>query len=305
GPGTSGAITDPDDISAMAGFLLLSNEFDVRGISIACTSRKEVAAAPDQARWANDYLGAAYRADVKHLNARIGGYPEEITFVQSSIKGIRFSESEDYTRLDAFPTIQALRDELVRTEGVLHVLCWGPTSEAAVVVKHCISTGRSELLAKMRIIAHWTNSPLHNAGGADNVANRNFDRAACDYLKGQAQKGVVKYYECGAIGQHGIVSGAPTGNAYYDQFKRSRLGRIFVEGKYQHGKVDWSDAATYMVLLGTYGVGLKDLSADGTNSAAREQKNEEAFKAHSKRLHDELLRRSNAAAGDAGESQAR
>jgi hypothetical protein len=36
-----GTVNDPDDISAMAGYLLMGNEFDTRGIVVASTHRKE------------------------------------------------------------------------------------------------------------------------------------------------------------------------------------------------------------------------------------------------------------------------
>lgn len=295
GPGRSGTITDPDDISAMAGFLLFANAFDVRGISISCTSRKEIASAPDQAEWANRYLGAAYSKDVKNLNATLGGYPESIQFIQSSIKGARFNENEEYANLDSFPSVKALLTDLEASQQELFILCWGPTSEAAILVKHCLSARKAHLLKRIRIIAHWTNSYLHNAGEVDKVANCNFDKPACAFIKKQAKVGVVKYYECGAIGQAGIVNGAPAGDDYFQQFRKSHLGTIFLEGKFEHGKVDWSDAATYVVLLGTFGVTLDHLTHDGISSAAIEQRNEAALQASSKKLHEELLRRSDAA----------
>lgn len=35
-----GTINDPDDISAMAGYLLMANNFDTRGIVVASTHRE-------------------------------------------------------------------------------------------------------------------------------------------------------------------------------------------------------------------------------------------------------------------------
>jgi len=82
---------------------------------------------------------------------------------------------------------------------------------------------------------------------------------------------------------------------YFDQFKKSNLGKIFAEGKFAHNSVDPSDSATYWVLLGNWGVSLNDIASNGTNLMEVEQKNEDQFKLFSKNIHNELLRRSNAA----------
>jgi hypothetical protein len=299
-----GTVNDPDDISAMAGYLLLANEFDTRGIVVASTHRPEHATTPDQAAWADRFIGEAYRAEVANLNANFGGgFPADITFTQSSIKASaeRYDPKKTYASLDAYPTVRALFDEVARepADGLINVLCWGSLTEPAILVNHCLATGRADLLKKLRFIAHWTNSPLHQGTpeNPEHVANCREDARACAYLKSMAAAGRIDYRECGAIGQHGIVGGAPRGADYYEAFKVSRLGRIFAEGKFVNGNVDHSDSATYWVLLGTMGVTLDDIPADGTNTAAREQANEDKFRAKARDLHEELLRRARAAAG--------
>ncbi len=299
-----GTVNDPDDISAMAGYLLLANEFDTRAVIVASTHRPEHATTPDQAAWADRFIGDAYRAEVANLNANLGGgFPADITFTQSSIKesAERYDPARTYASLDAYPTVRSLFDEAAREPagGLINVLIWGSTTEPAILVNHCLATGRADLLKKLRFIAHWTNSPLHQ-GTPDNpehVANCREDAAACAFLKQTAAAGRIDYRECGAIGQHGIVGGAPRGAEYYEAFKVSRLGRIFAEGKFVNGNVDHSDSATYWVLLGTMGVTLADIPADGTNTAAREQANEDKFRAQARALHEELLRRARAADG--------
>ena len=89
-----------------------------------------------------------------------------------------------------------------------------------------------------------------------------------------------------------IVTNSQKGVEYFDQFKKSNLGKIFAEGKFVFNSVDHSDAATYWVLLDNWGVGLKDIASNGTNQMELEQKNEESFKIFSKSIHNELLRRS-------------
>lgn len=301
GGNDKGTVNDPDDISAMAGYLLLFNEFDTRGIVVASTHRRQHKTSGDQALWANNYFGAAYRQALPHLNQAIGGFPADVSFVQSCIKesGELFSSNKDYPDLAKYPTVRALLDLARKETNQINVLCWGSLTEPAILVKHCLATGHVDVLKRLRFVAHWTDSPLHQGSPEhpENVANCREDASACAYMKQRALAGIIAFYECGAIGQHGIVSGSPKGTEYFNQFKVSPLGKIFVEGKFAHNSVDHSDAATYWTLLGNWGVSLADIAANGTNSPEIERRNESKFKAHSKRIHDELLRRAKAAAG--------
>jgi hypothetical protein len=303
-PGTNhmGTINDPDDISAMAGYLLFANMFDTRGIVVASTHRSEHRNTPDQAEWANQFIGNAYRADVPNLNKHIGGFPEDIFFVQSSIKETaeHYDPDRIYITLDDYPTVKLLYDELVMSDEVINVLVWGSLTEPAILVNYLRAHDRKDLLTKIRIITHWTNSWFRQGTteNPEHVANCREDAKACHYMKMAALDGHITYYETSAIGQHGIVSGAPTDKAYFDLFRASKLGTMFVEGKFVRGNVDWSDAATYLVLLGDWGVSLNDINSNGTNPPEVEQANEAAFRFWSPRVHDELLRRSNAAANN-------
>jgi hypothetical protein len=294
----NGSVNDPDDVSAMAGYLLMANEFQTLGIVVSSTHRHEHRNSPDQAKWADDFIGAAYRAEVDARNEAIGGYPENLPFTQSCIKSNaeQFDPKESYESLKDYSTVQSLFDAAVaESDGqVINVLCWGSLTEPAILVKHCLTQGQGDILKKLRFIAHWTNSSLHqgSAEHPENVANCREDAEACSYLKSMAAAGEIVYHECGAIGQHGIVSGGPKGNEYFDQFKSSRLGKIFAEGKFVYSGVDHSDAATYWVLLGKHGVELSDIPSDGTIPPSVELRNEKAFESSSKQIHDELLRRS-------------
>ena len=292
-------VNDPDDISAMAGYLLMVNMFDTKGIVVSSTHRREHKSSRNQAEWANTLFGEAYKRDVINLNKNIGGFPESIEFVQSCIKesAEKYNSSTAYKSLENYKTVALLKDEVEKSSEIINVLCWGSLTEPAILVNYCIANKRFDLLKKLRFIAHWTNSSLHQGTPEDpaKVANCNEDRAACEFLKEQALNGIINYYECGAIGQHSIVSGSPKGEDYYNQFKKSNLGKIFSEGKFVQNSVDHSDAATYWVLLGNWGVGLEDISSNGTNLPEVEKKNEEQFKMFSKNIHDELLRRSRAA----------
>ncbi|MEM6470751.1 MAG: family 43 glycosylhydrolase [Planctomycetota bacterium] len=299
----AGTINDPDDVSAMASYLLMANEFETLGIVVSSTHRSEHRETPNQADWAKSFLGDAYQRDFVGLDKQFGGYPESFRWIQSSIKETaeKFSKSKRYRLLKNYRSVALLLEELKQLpEGEqINVLCWGSLTEPAVLVAHCIATNQTSLLRRFRLIAHWTNSPLHQGSREhpENVANCREDSNACSYLKRLARAGTIEYYECGAIGQHGIVSGSPKGKDYFDEFRSSRLGTIFVEGKFVFRGVDHSDSATYWTLLGRWGVGLDDLAADGTNSVELEKKNETTFRKHSKQIHGELLKRSQAAAG--------
>jgi hypothetical protein len=289
-------VNDPDDISAMAGYLLMANEFKTMRIIVASTHRSEHKLSANQADWANGFFGKAYKKTVKKLNQQIGGYPKKIKFTESCIKSNaeKFEAGKPYKSLTNYSTVQSLYNLLLKEKDTIHVLCWGTVTEPAILVNYCIGVGRTDLLKKIKFIAHWTNSPLHQGTPEhpEHVANCREDAAACAYMKEQALKGVIQYYELGAIGQHGIVSGAPKGEEYYNQFKSSALGKIFAEGKFVQNCVDHSDAATYWVLLQKWGVSLADVKSDGTNTATIEKVNEEKFKQWSKAIHNELLKRS-------------
>ncbi|MGQ1891332.1 nucleoside hydrolase-like domain-containing protein [Thermophagus sp. OGC60D27] len=294
-----GTINDPDDVSAMAGYFLLSNMFETKGIVVASTHRDAHKDTPNQKDWFNAVMVSAYKKDLPQLNQNIGGFPETFNVMQSCIKerGERFDPDKDYSSLDEYNTVEELLAEVKAGGDVLNVLCWGSLTEPAILVKHCIDSGQEELLYNVRFIAHWTNSPLHQgtAEHPEDVANCREDAAACAYLKRMALNGFIEYYECGAIGQHGIVSGSPKGEQYYNPFKESHLGKLFVEGKFVHGSVDHSDAATYWVLLGQWGVTLNHLLSNGKNYPEIEKRNKKLFEDWSERIHNELLRRSEAA----------
>jgi hypothetical protein len=294
-----GTVNDPDDISAMAGYLLMMNEFNTLGIVVASTHRKEHKTSGNQADWANSFFGKAYKQDRKQLQKNLKGYPKKVEFMESCIKvsAERFDNSKSYADLSNYNTVEALLKVAAKEKDIINVLCWGSLTEPAILVKHCIETGKADVLKKLRFIAHWTNSPLRQGTPEQpwKVANCNEDINACNYLKEQAFDGEIVYYELGAIGQHGIVSGAQKGAEFYNQYKSSALGKIFAEGKFAHNGVDDSDSATYWTLLGNWGVSLNDVSPNGTNSAEIERANEKKFFDSSKSIREELLRRSKAA----------
>ncbi|WP_109831042.1 nucleoside hydrolase-like domain-containing protein [Reichenbachiella versicolor] len=293
-------INDPDDISAIASYLLMSNLFDTRAIVMASTVHAWNKETSDQGIWASEFFGKAYSSDLPNLKKHIGGYQSDFRFIESSIKGQgnNFDPKEDVNLKD-YPSILALYKEVKKSKEIINVLCWGPLTEQALFVKYCLDQNKHNVLSKVRFISHWSSSNYHTGTMENPELTHNCvgDPIACDYMKVQALNGLIKFYECGAIGQFGIVENAQKGSDYYDQFKASHLGKIFAEGKFKKERVDDSDCATYWVLIGDYGVSLDDLAGNGLNMPEVEKRNEEAFASHAELIRHEILRRSNAAAG--------
>ncbi|WP_158293176.1 family 43 glycosylhydrolase [Tamlana fucoidanivorans] len=293
-------INDPDDISAVASYLLMSNMFNTRGVVIGSTTHPWNKNTIDQKKWAEETYASAYSKDLKNLNKYIGGYQTTIRFLESSIKGmgVSFSPTKNYI-LKNYPSILSLFKEVDQSKETINVLCYGPLTEQAIFVSYCLNNNRFDILKKTRFISHWTSSNFHvgSIKNPEHTHNCFADPIACEYMKNKAKNGNIEFYECGGIGQYGLVEGGPKGKEYYSLFKDSNLGKIFAEGKFTKNRVDDSDAATYWALLGNYGVSLKDIASNGVNFPEVEERNEKAFALHAKQMRDELLRRSNAAAG--------
>lgn len=297
-------LTDPDDISAIASYLLMSNHFDTRAIVVGSGFGASMNFVPDQKQWADDLFLKAYLADLPQLNQRVGGYQKTIPFLESFLRKnpVKYDPENTYVSLDSYSTVKELFEEVEQTDSTINVLCWGTLTEPAIFVRHCMTTGRVDLLKKIRFVSHWTNSYFHvgTMDRPENVHNAFNDGDSAAYIKKMALEGWISFFECAAIGQAGIVEGGPQGRAFFDEFNVSRLGSVFVEGKFsKHLKtVDDSDSATYWTLLGNWGVSLHDIASDGSNSPEVEKANEAAFAENSIRMRSELLRRARAASRD-------
>ncbi|MDC0584708.1 family 43 glycosylhydrolase [Bacteroidales bacterium] len=293
-------INDPDDISAVASYILMSNMFDTRAIIIGSTTHPWNKDTDDMKKWAEETYGKAYAADLPNLNKYIGGYQKEFRFMESSIKGcgINFSSQKSYS-LNDYPSILALYKEVEKSKDIVNILCYGPLTEQAIFVSYCIKNNKQDLLDKVRFISHWTNSNYHvgTLKNPEHTHNCFADGIACEYMKQRALNGKIEFYECGGIGQYGIVEAGPKGTEFFNLFYESNLGKIFREGKFNKKRVDDSDCATYWSLLGNWGVSLNDMASNGRNTPEVEKQNEEAFARNAHAMRNELLRRSNAAAG--------
>lgn len=288
---------DPDDICALAALLLQANRFDIHAVVYASNTRLGLA---DPTPFVQETFAAAYEHDWPHLEQTFGGYQRHIPFKLSSInrdgKPRKFSPQEDYRDLTRLDTVRELVD-LASREPV-YVLNWGPLTESAMAVKHCLTTGNLTALANLTIISHWTMSFI--AQGSPEtpyaVANCRDDADACAYLH-QVATGLpkVSFIEVGSVGQTGIVNG--TANyARNEEFMASRLGQIFITSKFYHGKPDFSDGATYWLLSEGYGPGMAHYRRDGSLDQATEEAARNAFLADGHAIMDNLLLRSNAAA---------
>lgn len=288
---------DPDDICTLAALLLQANRFHIETVVYASNHRRGLG--PDTDFVANMFA-AAYAEDQPHLNAALGGYQPDIHFVRSSLRRMdpteRFNPEHDYRDLSDLPTVQALVD--YATENPVYVLLWGPTTEGAIAVQHCLTTNNEAALENMTFIAHWTRSYIAQGTpeAPHKVANCNDDAVACQWLHDMAQRDrSVKYVETGSTGQTGIVNGS-AGYPHFADFQRSRLGQVFIHGKFYHGKPDQSDGATFYALIDELGATLADFTTDGTFSQAREENIRDKFLADGHAILDDLRTRSSAAA---------
>jgi hypothetical protein len=118
------------------------------------------------------------------LKQRSNTFPDKIPFVQSFIKesAERFIEDNLFDSLAKYSTVKSLFDAAsqVGDDEIINVLCWGSLTEPAILVAHYLATNNESLLKKMRFIAHWIDSSLHqgNPEHPERVANCQEDAAA-------------------------------------------------------------------------------------------------------------------------------
>ena len=289
--------TDPDDICSMASLFLSANRFNIKNIVISANKQKNL---KNPMPFFNDVLLAAYYHDLPFLNKEIGGFPEKIPVEQSVCtrgeKVIQFNEFESYADLSELGTVKKLIDDAGR--GKIYVLSWGSLSEPAMAVKHCLETGNEKALKNMVFVSHWTKSMV--AQGTEEtpfeVTNCQADRNACAYLHRVAfENPLVTFIEIGSTGQTGMIGGISS-FPYREEFEKSRLGQIFVRSKFYNGKPDQSDASTFWLLTGEFGVKINDYPQDGTLTLEQEKQMIEKFSSGADKIVLDLLRRSNAAA---------
>jgi hypothetical protein len=286
---------DPDDITTLASLLLYANMFNIESIVVGSNTR---AGLKDPMPFVEDVFLEAYYHDVKYLNQKLGGYPEQINIQPSSLVGesTRFDPNKDYSDLSGLETVRQLVKAAEKRK--IYVLNWGPLTESAMAVKHCLDTGNDKALRNMFFISHWTKSSVSQGTPEQpfNVANCNDDRPACNYMHEIAYANdQVRFIEVGCIGQTGLVNGSG-GYRNYEAFENSRLGQIFLRSKFYFGKPDYSDGATHFILDGRFGLTKDDYPHDGTLTIELEKKLVEKSRAIAHDIIDELLARSNVAA---------
>jgi hypothetical protein len=286
---------DPDDITTLASLLLYANKFNIESIVYASNTRVGL---NDPTPFVNEMFVEAYNHDVKYLNQKLGGYPETINFQPSSLwkKSYRFSPDKNYADLTGFETVEQLIR--VAEKKKIYVLSWGPLTESAIAVKHCLDTKNEKALANMFFISHWTKSSVSQGTPEQpfNVANCNDDKKACNFMHEVALANEnIRFVEVGCIGQTGLVNGSARFDNY-EAFENSRLGQIFYRSKFYSEKPDYSDGSTHFILDGSFGLTLDDYPHDGTLSIELEQKLVEKGDAIAPEIIAELLKRSDVAA---------
>lgn len=284
---------DPDDICSLAALLLQANRFDIAGIVFSSTNRKGL---KDATPFVESTFAAAYAMARKPLNKELGGFQKSIPFFRSSLyqggDPVKFDPTKNYSNLDEFPTVEKLIQ--LAAKKPVYVLNWGPTTESAIAVKHCLDSGKIDALDNITIISHWTKSWIAQGTPEQpfKVANCRDDGLACSYLHETAKiHPSVKFIELGSVGQTGVVNGSSKYPDFHD-FQTSALGQIFVHSKFYHGKPDQSDGSTFWLLTEAFGPTLKTYQHDGTLDQKTEEKARDLFLKNGHAIQDDLLNRS-------------
>ncbi|MEM9986522.1 MAG: nucleoside hydrolase-like domain-containing protein, partial [Bacteroidota bacterium] len=292
---------DPDDICSMASLLLTADQFDIRGIVVASTTRENL---QDPMPFIKEVFVAAYEHDWPFLTANGARYQAKLPFMSSSLtqggRSLQFDPEKNYADLGDLVTVNQLV-QLAEKEPV-YVLSWGPLTESAMAVKHCLDAGKEEALKNLFFISHWTKSSVAQGSPSApfEVANCKDDRAACDYLHQVAARDKrVRFIELGCVGQKGLVSGITVGVSNQMEALLShntRLGQIFTRSKWYFNKPDFSDASTHWLLFShfrskasdSWSLSLDDYPHDGSLAQAEEEELVEKFKTHAWRISSEL-----------------
>jgi hypothetical protein len=314
--------SDPDDHVAMAMYLMMANKFNTKKIVLGSSTSKNE---KQSDVLFNESFGKAYQSDLTCLNANIGGYPTELSVIESSLTAttspVSYVSSPD-NKYDSYnnllPSVKLLVDELKKPEytpeNPLYVLVWGPMTEIAMVTKHLIRNNETAALNRLFVVSHWTSSFLNQVDTPCSAfpsnqtqfkpANCNQNCEACAYMHNEAKKtgAPFKFVDLGSVGQEGVVNGSSSfftggnggvGGPQYVNFQKSKLGDLFVKSKFGWGKPDGSDCATFLAVLGTYGVKLSDYNNNGVLTKTHEENAAAKFKTAAPGLMQDLTNISN------------
>ncbi|AWB66328.1 hypothetical protein C2869_07725 [Saccharobesus litoralis] len=290
--------TDPDDIVSLASFLLNADRFNIVSVVVGSTNRINL---QNPMPFVEQTFVNAYRSDIKRLQQQFPNAQSEINFQWSSLtqktNPHQFNPKRDYSDLSEFNTVKQLIN--FAKNNPVAVLSWGPITEPAIAIKHLLDTGDHKTLSNITVISHWTKSQL-SQGSVEQpfkVANCWDDYPACDYMHQIALKEPnVKFIEVGSAGQKGLVNGS-VNFEQMEQFENSRLGQLFLRGKFYYGKPDQSDAATHWLLTNLYPVNTQTYPNDGSLSIDQERDNVKRFYDAAPAMMQDLAQRNNAAAG--------
>lgn len=320
------ANSDPDDQVAMAMYLMMANRFNTKAIILGSTTRN---LSRNTLNLFQQSHGNAYEAALPCWNETYGGYPSlaDLNVKWSSLTDrtghLSFDNSpaDKYDNFADLPqTVKDLVNELKKSEysreNPLYVLVWGPMTEIAMATKHMIRNNMTAALSRLYVVSHWTSSFLNQTGTPCNAfpsdqiqfkpANCNQNCEACAYMHNEAKKAGAdfRFVDVGSVGQSGIVNGSGSffngGNngvngPQYQQFQKSGMGDVFVKSKFGFGKPDGSDCATFITILGEYGVKLSDFNDNGVLTEADETYARNKYLQSAPTLMQDLLDISNAA----------
>ncbi|MCG8697199.1 MAG: DUF1593 domain-containing protein [Bacteroidales bacterium] len=247
--------TDPDDRVVMSVLLLWANEFRLEGMALGCSKENEKVGS----LFKNSH-GPAYAKDFPKLNACYGDYPTPAHINSIWMQGSTTPQGyKPGANINNLPSVKKLVDAVRQgtVDDPLYVTIWGPMGEAAQAADYMLKN-EPELLKKVVFISHST--------APSNKNNCKEDAQACKFLHDKAAEGKLYLIEVGDSGQRGIDK-CRTGRKINAAVKKSALGAL-MQVKYKDGYPDWSDGASWMVLLG-HKWGILDyttLKVDGSNN---------------------------------------
>ena len=333
GPNASqfNAAGDPDDYNALILYLMHANKFNTAGIVLGSDFNNRSKPAQDVLTTFNNEILPAFQHDVNIWNSPSGpgGYPSA-SEISSIVMGAHpqtpaFNPNKNYSNFNTLPaTVKALVNELKRTkysrQNPLYVLVWGPLTDPAIAIAHLKANNDMSALERLFIVSHWTSSfndqfgPLNCIDGLPmnirrklGVPNCAEDCQACWYTHDQATKPNARYrfVDVGSAGQTGFFAGA---RSYFANgglngprakaFTKSVMGNLYIKSNYIHGGPDGSDAASFLVVMGNYGVKLSDFNDNGNLTVQHETAAINTLKSNTPRILEDLLEISNYGAQD-------
>ncbi len=252
---------DPDDIVTMSQLLLMANHFNIAGITAGADIRG-MNDCGDAADWTRkEMYQNSYKAELANLNKYYGGYQENIPIYQSGwCSGTFKAGTKIDIELKKYESMKALIEEAKK--GPIWISAWGEQTEFAYIAEWLLDRKMDDVLKNMKYIPHWTTPKSES-----NCAR---DAVGCNYVFDLTLKHKkLDYYNIGPIGEDGLVKNSCNDNTKFPMTDAlaSKTGN-WLKTKIVSGTPDFSDGASYLILLGFAG-GIESFKSDASYDASK------------------------------------